>query len=98
MQTHKQTVWYPIPLSSQTRTTTASAANATALDKNAKAVRLWATQDCYVELDGTATTSSMFLPASQMQYLSLPEGGSTGVVISALRSTADGILYITPLT
>ncbi len=73
-------------------------------------MRLYATQDMYIEFEGTADPTgsgtnpivslSMFLPAGVLEYFAIPmtDSTTTGVIINAVRSTADGSLFITPLS
>lgn len=56
-------------------------------------VRLFATQDCYVRLDGvTATSSDCFLPAGIVEYF----GVAGGTALSVVQSSVGGTLYIAP--
>jgi hypothetical protein len=95
---NEQTLYMPIPHSSEIKAFTGVAANATALDKNAVAVRVYADQACYIEFEGTATAASTFLPAGMVEYFPVTPAGSTGMVISVIRQTNSGNLYITPMT
>jgi hypothetical protein len=58
-------------------------------------VRLLTTSDCFIEITelGTlATTTGMYLPAFQAEYLYIPPNGK----VSAIQVSAAGTLYITP--
>jgi hypothetical protein len=71
----------------------ASAASS-AVSAAAKYVRLASTVDCYVLLGAapTATTSSTYLPAGVVEYVSVT-GGSTKIAV--IRASTDGTLSIT---
>lgn len=84
----------PKPLSGITVAYTATAGTSAAIP-DCSCVRLVATTACFVEIsaDGTAaTTSSMYLPPSQPEYLYIPPNGK----VSAIRAVSDGSLYVTP--
>lgn len=83
-----------IPTNSQFLNFSTVSAQSTALSSTATIVRLFATQDCYVRisLNPTASNSnSLFLPGGIVEYF----GVSPLHKIAAIRSSADGVLYIT---
>lgn len=92
----------PMTKLSQKLAVTAVAAAATALPAGITAVRLYATQAMFVEFEGTAVATgvSMYVPAGVLEYFAVPvtDSTSTGVIINAVRDSADGSLYITPLS
>ena len=75
------------------RAFTGSSAQSAAVSDTTYVVRLVATQDCFVEIgpDPTATTSSAYLPAGVVEYVSITPGHK----VAALQSSAGGNLYIT---
>jgi hypothetical protein len=98
----------PVPLMAlkqaggQKISVTATSARSTALGIGANGagsfVRLYSTEDCYVNPGGSAvvalTTTSHFLPAAT--YLDIYVKASHRY-ISAIRATADGTLYVSEL-
>lgn len=81
---------------SQKVNTTATTARSTAFASETKVIGIWATQDMFVRMGGssiTAANTDHFIPASQ--YFRLPTKGN--LYIAAIRSSADGILYISEL-
>lgn len=100
------TLLKPLSLLSQKLAVTSTSAQSAALPNNIEAIRLRATQDMWVEMEGvtangTGTTAlSMFMAAGTTEYFSpTPQDGTgTAVKIAAIRDTADGTLHITPMS
>ena len=56
-------------------------------------VRLVATTDCYIDIDGTAAAGDMLIPAGVPEYIEI-----TGrVTISCIQVSASGVLNITEM-
>lgn len=111
MSRNNMQIYAPIPQESQILAFTTSARSCDPLPAHATAVRLIASQDCYIEFDGTVDVTgaagvgtgvtkslSMFVKANAIEYYPVNIAGGTGQTISVIRSSADGNLYITPLT
>lgn len=75
------------------RAFTGSSAQSAAVDDTTFVVRLVATTDCFVALGAnpTATTSSAYLPAGIVEYVSITPGHK----VAALQVSSGGNLYIT---
>ena len=75
--------------------TSSSAANSTAFANGTTAVRVVSTTDCHIIFgtSPTATTSTAYLPANQVEYFKADEGDK----IAAIRANADGTLYVTEM-
>lgn len=84
----------PDTVNTITITTTSTAAASTSLKKH-KWYRFCATQDVYVRIAalGDATSSSMFMKAGVPEIFYMGEQTR----VSALRVSADGVLYMTPI-
>jgi len=104
-------LYAPIPQASQTLAFTTSARSCDPLPVHATAVRVIASQDCYIEFEGTVDASgtagvgagvtisqSMFIKANAIEYFPCNIAGGTGQTFSVIRSSADGNMFITPLT
>ena len=104
--TNLMTMLKPMSLLSQKLAVSSSSAQSAALPNNISAVRLYATQDMWVEMEGvtangTGTTAlSMFMKAGTTEYFAATPQDGTGaaVKIAAIRDTVDGNLYITPMS
>ena len=72
-----------------------SVAISNAVGDQTRRVSLYATQDCFVRFEKTPTavTTDFFLPASVQIMLAIRPGQK----VAAIRSTADGILYVSEL-
>ena len=81
------------PSTTTTVTTTTSAATSAALTAGARVARIVATQDVYYEINGTATTSKVYLPKDTIELVHIYRGDT----ISFIRATADGTAHITEL-
>jgi|GEM_PF-1073883 len=72
-----------------------SSAQSSAHAATTNVIRLVSTTDCHIAFAAspTATTSSMYLPANQVEYF-LVTGGEK---VAAIRASADGTLYVTEM-
>ena len=76
---------------------TASAANSSAISAQCRYVRLYATTDCHISISNpavTATAAMTPLAAKDYEVFKVTEGN----IISAIRASSDGSLYISELT
>jgi len=76
---------------------TASAANSSAISGQCRYVRLYATTDCHISISNpavTATAAMTPLQAKDFEYYKV----SPGNIISVIRSSGNGSLYISELT
>jgi|TARA_R110002020_G_scaffold252343_1_gene466238 hypothetical protein len=76
---------------------TASAANSSAISAQCRYVRLYATTDCHISISNpavTATAAMTPLQAKDFEYYKV----SPGNIISVIRSSGNGSLYISELT
>lgn len=82
------------PGTSQKKTTSGSSQQSSAVGANTTIVRLYATQDTYVEIGSNptaTTTTSMFLPLGFVEYFGITPGHK----IAYIQSTSAGTLFIT---
>ena len=90
-----KTTYYPS--TSQTVTVgAASAATTNAVGAHTSVVRLHADTDCFIAIAKapTATTSDMFLPSGQTEYIRVHPGQK----VAAIQDSAAGTLYVTEMT
>jgi hypothetical protein len=76
---------------------TVSAANSSAISAQVRYVRLYATTDCFITIGNpavTATNAATPIAAKDYEIFKVAPGN----IISAIRSSADGSLYISELT
>ena len=76
---------------------TGTAANSSAISAQVRYVRLYATTDCFITINNpavTATTAATPLVAKDYEIFKV----SPGQIISAIRASSDGSLYISELT
>jgi len=76
---------------------TDSAANSSAISAQCRYVRLYATTDCHISISNpavTATAAMTPLAAKDFEYYKV----SPGNIISVIRSSGNGSLYISELT
>ena len=76
---------------------TASAANSSAISAQCRYVRLYATTDCHISISNpavSATAAMTPLQAKDFEYYKV----SPGNIISVIRSSGNGSLYISELT
>ena len=86
-----------LPMNGKSQVLTVGAANVTSagMPAGVQCVRLVASTDCFVAVgDGAAVANtSMFLSAGLPEYFAVDNGWT----VSAIRVTADGFLYVTPM-
>tara|TARA_R100001443_G_scaffold1750_2_gene6107 strand:+ start:2168 stop:2482 length:315 start_codon:yes stop_codon:yes gene_type:complete len=72
-----------------------SAAISSAFAVGTTVVRVVSTTDCHIifAVSPTATTSTAYLPANQVEYFKV----NAGEKVAAIRATADGTLYATEM-
>lgn len=70
-----------------------TAASATAVAGGVRVVRLVSTVDCYYSVEGTATTSSNYLPANAIEYVHV-FGGDT---VSTITDGGTGSIFVTSM-
>ncbi|TXH55206.1 MAG: hypothetical protein E6Q97_09310 [Desulfurellales bacterium] len=98
MNRNAQTLYSPIPKTSQAKTTGAASAESDALPALATGVRLYATKACRVNLDGgTAGATDVYLPAEKVEYFPIPASAAGGK-IAYIQDSESGTLHITPLS
>lgn len=68
------------PESTQKLAISSTAASATAWGTNIRVLRLVSTVGCYYSLDGTATTSDVYLPAESLEFIHVMPGDSLSVI------------------
>ena len=76
---------------------TASAANSSAISAHVRFIRVYATTDCFITISNpavTATSAATPIAAKDYEVFKVTEGQ----IVSAIRSSADGSLYISELT
>jgi len=76
---------------------TGTAANSSAISAHVRYVRLYATTDCHISISNpavTATAAMTPLQAKDFEYYKV----SPGNIISAIRASSNGSLYISELT
>jgi len=76
---------------------TGTAANSSAITDQVRYVRLYATTDCFVTISNpvvTATTAATPLAAKDYEIFKVASGN----IVSAIRASSDGSLYISELT
>ncbi len=76
---------------------TATAANSSAISAQVRYVRLYATTDCFITISNpavTATTAATPLVAKDYEIFKV----APGQIISAIRASSAGSLYISELT
>jgi len=79
------------PTSTEKLSISGTAASGAALSTTTTVLRLIATVDCYYSLDGTATTSSAYLPAGVIEYI----GVENSDTLSVITGGSSGSLFIT---
>jgi len=76
-------------------TASSSAATSNAFASGTTVVRIIATEDCNIVFAAspTATTSSTFLPANQVEYFKVTAGDK----VAAIQNSASGTVYVTEM-
>ena len=70
-----------------------TAASSSAIAANIRVARIISDSDCFYSVEGTATTSSSYLPANAIEYIHVYEGDT----ISVITSGDSGSAYITSM-
>ena len=85
----------PLGTTQTVSVTSSSAANSTAFAAGTTVVRVVSTTDCHIifATSPTATTSTAYLPANQVEYFK----ATAGEKIAAIRANADGTLFVTEM-
>lgn len=68
------------PTSTEKLAITGAAASGAALASNTSVMRIISTVDCYYSIDGTATTSSAYLPAGTIEYIGMYNSDTLSVI------------------
>ena len=86
----------PVGTTQTVSVSSSSAANSTAFAAGTTVVRLVSTTDCHIifAASPTATTSTAYLPANQVEYFK----SAAGQKVAAIRANADGTLYVTEMS
>ncbi len=74
-------------------TTSGTAASSSAIAANIRVARIISDSDCFYSVEGTATTSSSYLPANAIEYIHVYEGDTVSVILAA----GTGSAYITSM-
>lgn len=85
-----------LPSTTQTITTSGtSAATSSAVATSTRLVRIVATKDVHITFASapTATTSSPFLPANQVEYFKITGGHK----VAAIQNSEAGVVYVTEM-
>jgi hypothetical protein len=70
-----------------------TAASSSAIAANIRVARIVSTSDCFYSVEGTATTSSSYLPANAIEYIHVYEGDTVSVITDGTTGSA----YITSM-
>jgi hypothetical protein len=70
-----------------------TAASSSAIASNIRVARIVSTSDCFYSVEGTATTSSSYLPANAIEYIHVYEGDTVSVITDGTTGSA----YITSM-
>ena len=86
----------PLGTTQTVSVTSSSAANSSAFAAGTTVVRVVSTTDCHIifAASPTATTSTAYLPANQVEYFK----ALAGQKVAAIRANADGTLYVTEMS
>jgi hypothetical protein len=87
----QDSVWHPG--ASQTVAYTGTAGTSSAVSAQTYAVRVVVTTAAFVSLDGTATTSDVYVPANTPEVFQI----SPGDTVSAIQVSTGGNLHVTEL-
>ena len=85
----------PIPGEGQTLSVTSTSVQSADFELDTKVISVYSTTDCFIEVGDTnvvATNADQFLPANTFMFISVAD--LSDVAIAAIRSTADGTLYV----
>lgn len=78
------------PISAEKLALSTTAASAAAFSATTNVIRIVADQPCFYRLDGTATTSHVYLPADTVEYIKV----SPGITLSVILAAGTGSMYI----
>jgi hypothetical protein len=81
------------PDSTNTHTISGTASNSATIANGVRVTRIISTVDCFYNITGTATTSSVYLPAGVIEYVHV----FTGDNISFITSGGSGSVYVTSM-
>lgn len=70
-----------------------TAASSSAITANIRVARVISDSDCFYSVEGTATTSSSYLPANTIEYIHVYEGDTVSVILAS----GTGSAYITSM-
>jgi hypothetical protein len=73
--------------------TSGTAASSSAIAANIRVARIISDSDCFYSVEGTATTSSSYLPANTIEYIHVYEGDTVSVILAS----GTGSAYITSM-
>ena len=73
--------------------TSGTAASSSAIAANIRVDRIISDSDCFYSVEGTATTSSSYLPANTIEYIHVYEGDTVSVILAS----GTGSAYITSM-
>lgn len=71
------------PVSTEKLALSTTAASAAAFSSDTSVVRIIADQGCYYSVDGTATTSSAYLPANYIEYIKVEAADTLSVILAS---------------
>ncbi len=86
----------PLGTTQTVSVTSSSAANSTAFASGTTVVRVVSTTDCHIifATSPTATTSTAYLPANQVEYFKV----SAGEKCAAIQSSEAGTVFVTEMS
>ena len=74
-------------------TTSGTAASSSAIGANIRVARIVSDKDCFYSVEGTATTSSSYLPANAIEYIHVYEGDTVSIILAS----GSGSAYVTSM-
>lgn len=78
------------PISTEKLAITTTAASAATRNLSTNVMRIIADTPCFYRLDGTATTSHVYLPADTIEYIKVEPDDT----LSVITATGSGSMYI----
>lgn len=81
------------PFNTQKIAISGTAASTTAPASGVGVLRLCPTIDCFYSIIGTATTSSVFLPAQTVEFIAIPSGQT----VSTITDGSTGSIFVTSM-
>jgi len=76
------------PVSTEALAVSTDAATAAARSTNTSVVRLICNQPCFFSLSGTATTSSVYLPADTVEFIKCQASDTLSIILASGSGTA----------